>query len=83
LVRETTYSIGCVARMLVHEAGHKFCDLDDMAYVDDPRYRQMDVTEALRNADSYAYMVVSLYKGHVFLKHEDMKVAPANIDMNS
>jgi hypothetical protein len=83
LLRDPTYSTVCIARTLVHEAGHKFCDLDDVAYADDPRYRQMDVTKALKNADSYAYAVMSLYKGHVFLKHDNMRQAPASIDMNS
>lgn len=52
-----------IARTLVHEASHKFCGTKDHAYAyqEDEYLSVMSSAEALNNADSYAWAVISLY----------------------
>lgn len=48
-------------RTLIHEAGHKFANLWDIAYLwQTDKYRAMSPEQALRNADSYAHFVKAL-----------------------
>ena len=70
-----------VARTIIHEASHKFCNTQDHAYATNAGYRMLQDHEALWNADSYAYCAVSLYKGVCFLTDDQM--AREHIDMNS
>jgi hypothetical protein len=46
---------------IVHEATHKFARTDDNAYTDDDAYARLNRALRLRNADSYAYVVLSLH----------------------
>ena len=70
-----------VARTIIHEASHKFCNTQDHAYATDAGYRVLQDHEALWNADSYAYTAVSLYKGICF--QTDDQMAREHVDMNS
>lgn len=48
-------------RTLLHEAGHKFANLWDTAYLwQNQKYQAMTPEEALRNSDSYAHFVKAL-----------------------
>jgi len=83
LLQNPAVSLVCVARTIIHEGSHKFCDTRDFAYADAPEYRALTLDQAIWNADSYAYAAVSLYKGIVFQTHRSMAAAPAGVDMNS
>jgi hypothetical protein len=51
------------ARVVVHEATHKWLNTDDKAYAHDPNYATLSLVDALNNAESYAWAAVSLYCG--------------------
>jgi hypothetical protein len=54
------YSTRGIARIIIHEASHKYLNTDDVAYNYDPAYAAMTPDKALKNADSYAYTAVSI-----------------------
>ncbi len=73
-----------VARTIIHEASHKFCNTQDHAYADRPIYRTMPMAEAMWNADSYAYAAVSLYKGRCFFDDAQMaRAVDEGLDTNA
>lgn len=72
-----------VAGTIIHEASHKFCDTRDFAYSQDPGYGTLTTTQALMNADSYAFAAVCLYKKHVFQDEAAMTSPPSGINMNA
>lgn len=74
-----------VARTIIHEASHKFCNTQDHAYADRPVYRELMMEQSMWNADSYAFAAVSLYKGICFLDDEQMARAPVEngVDANA
>jgi hypothetical protein len=59
------YSDLSYARVIIHEAAHKFLGVDDKAYAHQDTYGTQSLQDALANADSYAWAAVSLYCGSV------------------
>jgi hypothetical protein len=72
-----------VAGTIIHEASHKFCDTRDFAYSQNAAYGALTSTQALMNADSYAFTAICLYKNHVFHDEAAMTTAPTGINMNA
>lgn len=64
-----------VARVLIHEASHKFCDTLDHAYVHDKAYSALTPRQTLTNADSHAYTAVGAAFGLNFKDDEQMQSA--------
>ena len=83
LLRDDGTSIVSVARTLIHEASHKFFYTRDFGYAGREEYFAMSKTEAMMNADSYAYAAISLYKHRLFVTPEDVRGAPKGINMNA
>lgn len=66
-------------RTLIHEAGHKFANLWDIAYVwQKEKFEAMKPEQALRNADSYAHFVKAL--AMKTQERADRRAAAANVD---
>ena len=62
-----------VARTIIHEASHKFCNTQDYAYASPAQLYQITPSfQMLWNADSYAFCAVSLYRDAIFQTDEDM-----------
>jgi hypothetical protein len=55
------YPLQQLARVILHEATHKFAHTVDEAYTEDSSYRGLDAGKKTRNADSYAYFVLSIH----------------------
>lgn len=53
------------ARIIIHEATHKYFNTDDEAYAHEDTYAGLSLSQTLNNADSYAWAAVSLYCGAV------------------
>lgn len=68
-----TYSKLGVARIIIHEATHKFAGTADHAYSHQPGYSNMTQVQSLNNADSYAYAATSLYKNKL-VNHRSMEM---------
>jgi hypothetical protein len=49
-----------LARIIVHEATHKFAGTRDHAYTYEEDYEDLTMEERVFNADSYAYVVISI-----------------------
>jgi hypothetical protein len=71
----TDVSILRVARVLIHEASHKFSSTLDHAYVDQKEYHHLTARESLTNADSHAYAAVGAAFGINFKLDEQMQSA--------
>jgi hypothetical protein len=56
------YSIDAMARIILHEATHKFAATADFGYADRDAIRSLKPREAVRNADGFAYAGLSLLK---------------------
>jgi hypothetical protein len=69
LANVATYSAISYARVIIHEATHKYLNTDDPAYAWDPAYPTLSLSDTLRNADSFSWAAVSLYCGS--LKMDD------------
>jgi hypothetical protein len=73
-----------VAYMILHEATHKFCHTRDFAYAGQAAYATMDKASALMNADSFAFLTVSLYKMHPFEDRDHiMSATGRGVDLES
>ena len=59
------YSAISFARVIIHEATHKYFNTNDEAYAHQDTYGALSLTQCLNNADSYAWGAVSLYCGSV------------------
>jgi diadenosine tetraphosphate (Ap4A) HIT family hydrolase len=59
------YSALSYARIIIHEATHKYFNTEDEAYAHQGTYAGLSLVETLNNADSYAWAAVSLYAGAV------------------
>lgn len=59
------YTALSYARVIIHEATHKFLNTDDEAYAHQNTYGTLSLTQCLNNADSIAWAAVSLYCGSV------------------
>ena len=57
-----TYSLNSVARLIIHEAAHKYLNVDDHEYAKDAGYPP-SLMDCLDNADSSAWAAVSLATG--------------------
>lgn len=56
------YSAAEAARVLIHEAAHKYWAVPDRAYAHQvATYKQLNQNEAIDNADSYAWAALSLH----------------------
>lgn len=55
------YSALSYARIIIHEAVHKYLGVDDIYYAHDANYPGLGLDRKLENADSYAWTAVSLY----------------------
>lgn len=60
-----SYSALSYARIIIHEATHKYLCTADEAYAHENEYSGLSLANALNNADSYAWAAVSLYCGQV------------------
>jgi hypothetical protein len=58
------YSLNSVARLIIHEAAHKYLNVDDRCYAKDAGYPP-SLMDCLDNADSIAWAAVSLATGAV------------------
>ena len=59
-----TYSVNSVARIIIHEAAHKYLgasDYDGDGYAHSDVYQTLSLKQCLDNADSHAWTAVSLY----------------------
>ncbi|MGB6691637.1 MAG: hypothetical protein WBE76_27685 [Terracidiphilus sp.] len=56
------YTLNSGARIIIHEAAHKYLDIPDVYYAHSPNYPPT-LQECLGNADSYAWTAVSLATG--------------------
>jgi hypothetical protein len=61
LGRATEFTDISLAQLIIHEATHKYLNTDDEAYATQDHYPNLDLTQSLNNADSYAWAAVSLY----------------------
>jgi hypothetical protein len=83
LLGEAKYKHLHVARTIIHEASHKFCDTHDFAYSYEPAYATLTKPQAMTNADSHAYAAVCLYKGQFFGDSQTMLAASAGMDLDT
>jgi hypothetical protein len=72
-----------VACTIIHEASHKFADTRDFYYTSDAGYRTMSKSNAMRNADSYGFAAICLYKKHMFADEQAMATPPTGMNMNA
>lgn len=59
------YSALSYARIIIHEATHKYLCTADEAYAHENTYATLSLAQTLNNADSYAWAAMSLYCGAV------------------
>jgi hypothetical protein len=59
------YSALSYARVIIHEAAHKYLGVVDNAYAHQAAYSTLSLVDCLNNADSIAWAAVSLYSGAV------------------
>lgn len=55
------YSALSYARVIIHEAAHKYLGVKDHAYAHEATYPALSLTDCLDNADSIAWAAISLY----------------------
>jgi lysine-specific metallo-endopeptidase family protein len=56
------WSEPAIARIIIHEATHKFAKTEDHAYMsDEAKWAGMTPPQSIQNADSYAYAALSFY----------------------
>ena len=55
------YSALSYARVIIHEAAHKYAGVKDFQYAHSPQYATLNLADTLDNADSYAWAAMSLY----------------------
>ncbi len=73
----TKYPRLLLALAIVHEATHKFAHTEDHAYTDDDNYEKLIVAQRIENADSFAYVVISIAKNQLIKDLEEfLKVVP-------
>lgn len=59
------YSAISYARVIIHEATHKYLNTNDEAYAHEATYPTLALSKTLINADSFAWAAVSFYCGEV------------------
>lgn len=66
-----------MARIIIHEATHKFAQTQDHAYTQELVYEQLTPAQRASNADSYAYAAISLCYGTLIKDFDDaFRVVP-------
>lgn len=70
-----TYSALSYARVIIHEATHKYLNTTDLTngagYAHSPQYSSNSLSDCLNNADSHAWAAISLYCGSVKMADND------------
>lgn len=75
----TQYPMLLLALAIVHEATHKFAHTEDHAYTDDDEYQKLTVKQRIENADSFAYVVISIALNQLIKDLEQfLEVVPRN-----
>lgn len=59
------YTHQAAARVIIHEACHKYWGVDDHLYAWNAGYDALSIEELLDNADSYAWAALSIEAGHL------------------
>jgi len=67
MMHKNGYSAQHVARVVIHEGAHKFLGVTDKKYCHESGYDALNFTEAIDNADSYAWAALSLNAGFLLL----------------
>ena len=62
--KHAQYTRIAYARIIIHEAAHKFLGAADHAYAHQATYPTLSLTQKLDNADSIAWAAISLYCGN-------------------
>jgi hypothetical protein len=75
-----TYSIDAMARIMLHEATHKFAATVDFGYADKDTIAKLDADKAILNADSYAYAGISFLKNKLVTPKELTSERPPAIE---
>ena len=65
------YSVDSFARIIIHEATHKYLSTVDHFYAWNANYYQLKLQDCLNNADSYAWAALSLCQGVVKMPNPD------------
>ncbi|KPF49546.1 hypothetical protein IP87_18165 [beta proteobacterium AAP121] len=75
------YSAEHVARVIIHEAAHKYLGVTDKLYCWQGGYDALPFTDCIDNADSYAWAALSLNMGFLLrgIDSHDNKAYPGNI----
>jgi hypothetical protein len=75
----TKYPRLLLALVIVHEATHKFAHTEDHAYTDDDNYEKLIAAQRIENADSFAYVVISIALNRLIKNLEQfLKAVPRN-----
>jgi len=73
----TKYPRLLLALAIVHEATHKFAHTEDHAYTDDDNYKKLIVAQRIENADSFAYVAISIFLNQLIKDLEEfLKAVP-------
>jgi len=59
------YTHDACARVLIHEAAHKYWGVSDHCYAWNNGYENLSINQCLDNADSYAWAALSIEAGHL------------------
>jgi hypothetical protein len=76
------YSIDAMARIILHEATHKFAATGDFGYADRKQISKLRPDEAIRNADSFAYAGISILRNTLITPAQLNTEKPAAIDQS-
>jgi hypothetical protein len=64
-MHDGSYTHQAVARVIIHEAAHKYWGVDDHKYAWQAGYDNLSIEDLLDNADSYAWAALSIEAGHL------------------
>jgi hypothetical protein len=67
IMQQSGYTSTAVARVIIHEAFHKYWAVADHKYAHEAGYTSLDCEDAIDNADSFAWAAVSLSAGALIL----------------
>jgi roadblock/LC7 domain-containing protein len=75
----TKYPRLFLAMCIVHEATHKFAHTEDHAYTEDDNYKTLTTAQRIENADSFAYVAISIFLDRLIKDLEQfLKAVPQN-----
>lgn len=69
------YSYDAIARVIIHEAAHKYLGVSDRLYAHAGGYDALSFAACIDNADSFAWAALSLHAGHLIKgtdSHDDV-----------